>query len=241
MKLLVASYNIQHGIYFPAFLENGCRDATLKPVCDFLAKESPDICGFNEIYGEGSVFGDQPREIAEALDYGFAFGKAINLKNGPYGNALISKHPIKDVRVIEIKTDPESIKPPRLYHEDRALLIAEIDVNGKPLTVMTCHFGLNTEEAEEAVRVIIKELEGISTPIILMGDFNITPDNGLVQQLSRLLKDTACGQAQLTFPSNEPDRKIDYIFISKDIKLNRSWVENVVIADHCPLFAELEI
>lgn len=241
MKLLVASYNIQHGIYFPAFLENGCRDATLEPVIAFLKEKSPDICGFNEIYGEGSIFGNQPKLLADGLGYDYVFGRAIDLPNGPYGNAIITRYPIKSSRTIEIKTDPDSIKPPRLYHEDRALLIAEIDVNGTAVTVMTCHFGLNVEEAEAAAQVITNELTRIQSPTVLMGDFNITPDNALVQALSKLLNDTACGKPQLTFPSNSPERKIDYIFASRDIEIESSWVEQVVIADHCPLFAILKI
>lgn len=240
MKLLAASYNIQHGIYFPAFLENGDRSARLDYICEFLNEKKPDILGINEIYGEGSVFGNQPCEIADSLGCHYAFAKAIETKNGAYGNALISRFPITSIRVTEIKTDPESIKPPKLFHEDRALLTAELDVNGSPLTVMVCHFGLNTEEAAAAVNAVKAELEGIKTPVILMGDFNQTPNGAQISALKERLTDTALGEP-LTFPSNKPEMKIDYIFVSGDITAEKSWVENAVISDHRPVFAQLSI
>ncbi len=240
MRLTVASYNIQHGIHFPTYLESGNRPVLLDKISEFIKEKQADICGLNEIYGSG-VHGNQPKKIGESLGFHHSFGKAIRIINGSYGNALVSRYPIKQSRVTEIKTDPKSIKPPKLYHEDRALLICEIEAEGVVLTVMTCHFGLNTEEAEAAVLAIKQAYAEINTPVILMGDFNITPDHRLIAELSKLFKDTACGDDMLTFPSNKPDRKIDYIFVSDGVEIESAWVEPGVISDHLPVFAKLKI
>lgn len=241
MELLVASYNIQHGIYFPARLESGDRTVRLSNVSELLAKTAPDICGINEIYGEGSAFGDQPRQIAEALGYRYSFAKAIDTANGPYGNALLSRFPIGDVRSHAIETDPSIIKPPKLYHENRVLLEAIVDVDGTPLTVLVCHFGLNVEEAAEAVRVIETVLERVQTPVLLTGDFNTTPDSAAIALLRTRLSDAFADKEVLTFPSNSPEKQIDYIFVSRDIKLIGAYAVPEVISDHLPVFARIAL
>lgn len=239
MKLLVSSYNIQHGIYYPDSLQKGDRSAKLYKTADFLKEKNPDVCGINEIYGESSVFGDQPRQLAEALGCGFAFAKAVDVKNGPYGNALLTRHTVKAVRTYGIKTDPASLGEAPLYHEDRVLLSADIEAFGRRFTAMTCHFGLNEAEARAAADTVKAELTRVTSPVILMGDFNLTPDSPIIEELSQLLTDTAEGE-QLTFPSTSPKSKIDYIFV-RGFRVLRSYTVNAVISDHLPLFAELEM
>lgn len=241
MELLVASYNIQHGIYFPARLESGDRTVRLSNVSELLAETAPDICGINEIYGEGSAFGDQPRQIAEALGYRYSFAKAIDTANGPYGNALLSRFPIKDVHFHAIETDPDDIKPPKLYHENRVLLEALVDVDGVPLTVLVCHFGLNVEEAAEAVRVIETVLDTVKTPVLLMGDFNATPDSAAIARLRTRLSDAFADDEVYTFPSNSPERQIDYMFVSRDIKPLNAYAVPAVVSDHFPVFARIAL
>lgn len=240
MRLLAASYNIQHGIYRPDVLSHGDRSAKLERVCDYLRLKRPDICGINEIYGNGGAFGDQPRRMAEALGCQYVFAKAIENRNGQYGNALLTRFPIIQSRATEIKTAPQIPGRSALYREDRVLLSAEIEAEGRVITVMTCHFGLNADEAEAAANAVKCELQRVKTPVLLMGDFNLTPDSPIVSGLSDLLADTAEGE-QLTFPSEDPKSKIDYIFASRDFKVLRSFADGVVISDHLPLFAELEI
>lgn len=240
-ELLVASYNIQHGIYFPARLESGDRTVRLSNVSELLAKTAPDLCGINEIYGEGSAFGDQPRQIAQALGYHYCFAKAIETANGPYGNALLSHFPIVEAHAHAIETDPDTIKPPRLYHENRVLLETLVDVDGVPLTVLVCHFGLNVEEAAEAVRVIEAVLARVQTPVLLTGDFNTTPDSAAISRLRTRLSDLFAGREALTFSSNSPEKQIDYIFASRDIKPLCAYAVPMVISDHLPVFARVAL
>lgn len=240
-ELLVASYNIQHGIYFPARLESGDRTVHLSNVSELLAKTAPDICGINEIYGEGSAFGNQPQQLAEALGYYYVFAKAIDTANGAYGNALLSRFPVTESRTYPIKTDPADIKPPKLYHENRVLLRALLDVDGTPITVLVCHFGLNAEEAEEAVRVIEEVLDGVYTPLLLLGDFNTTPDSAVIARLRAHLDDAFANNAVFTFPSNDPEKQIDYIFTSRDTRLLSAYTVSAVVSDHFPVFARIAL
>ena len=64
-------------------------------------------------------------------------------------------------------------------------------------------------------------------------------DNNLILKplLSNFIKDNTSN----TWPSNNPKRKIDYIFISKDIKKIEEKTVNTIISDHLPIISKIEI
>ena len=45
----------------------------------------------------------------------------------------------------------------------------------------------------------------------------------------------------LTFPSDRPRKKLDYIFVSRDIELISAAVPHVTVSDHLPHLAEIEM
>ena len=57
------------------------------------------------------------------------------------------------------------------------------------------------------------------------------------------MKDTAAlfDEPKLSFPSDKPDRKIDYIFVSKDIKVVSADIPPIVASDHRPHTATVEL
>lgn len=66
-----------------------------------------DICGLNEVRGEGPLYGytDQTNNIADSLGYNRYFGEAIKVKGtSPYGNAIVTKYPFKFVYSLILKT-----------------------------------------------------------------------------------------------------------------------------------------
>ena len=130
-----------------------------------------------------SNFKDQPKYIAEQLtektgekyyyafaaglvgyhgtadstyknEYGFPDGIAL------YGNAIISKYPILSTRYVHIATHTIDPNNPSTQvgpdsRERRVLLIAEIDVAGEVLTVISTHFGLQQDERELALAKVV--------------------------------------------------------------------------------------
>jgi endonuclease/exonuclease/phosphatase family metal-dependent hydrolase len=57
------------------------------------------------------------------------------------------------------------------------------------------------------------------------------------------MKDTAdlFSHPLLSFPSDAPDRKIDYIFVSKDVEVLTADIPAIVASDHRPHTAEITI
>lgn len=245
MKLLIGTYNLQHGVRHAHRLATGETQVDLADTAAVLRRHAPDLCALNEIYGNGeSAFGDQPRQLAETLGYPHhAFARGIYHKYGEYGNGLLSKFPILEKRILPLVIAPEKRLPSTHHYEDRVLLIATPDVGEAHLTVMVSHFGLNDDEKTLAVDTVLAEAARITTPLLLMGDFNITPDTAHYRRLAEVFTDTAAltSDPLLTFPSDAPVRKIDYIFTKGEITATAVTAPAVVASDHLPLFAEVTL
>ena len=182
----------------------------------------------------------QAKIIAEKLGFNYYyFAEAIRFDGvNPYGNALISRYPIKSAQIIMIP-DPK-LKVYNGYYETRCVLKATIDV-GSDLEILVSHFGLNPDEQVKAVETVVGVLP--KEKCVLMGDFNMEPDNEILSPIMQKLYDTAqhfdC--PKLSFPSDEPIKKIDYIFTSKDIKVCGADIPAIVSSDHRPHVATIEI
>lgn len=210
-------------------------------LADVIKKYDPDIVGMNEVRHKGEIAGEYENQVGILSDltnipYNF-FAKAIELDGGhnPYGNGMLSKLPIMNAEVIEIP-DPDP-KTGTVYYETRCLLKAKLEGG---ITVLITHFGLNPDEQENAVETVLANLE--DKKCILMGDFNITPDNPLIAKIKEKMKDVAdiTNNPLYSWPSDAPNMKIDYIFVSPDIEVTATEVPVIECSDHCPHIATIE-
>lgn len=191
------------------------------------------IVGLNEIRNEGSFEGyDNQTKILSQLTgiENYYFAQAVDLgENLPFGNALLSIYQIKSVENISIP-DPN----PKMYdgyYQTRCILKAKLE-NG--LTVMVTHFGLNPDEQQNAVDTVIAHLE--DEKCILMGDLNVNPDNEVLKPIQEKMVDAAgcIKEPLLSWPSDNPRRKIDYVFVTPDIEIIDADIPAIVASDHRP-------
>ena len=97
MKIM--TFNIQHALDY----KRQVIDTDF--FVDAIKKYNPDICGLNEVRGEGPVEGytDQTKAIGDGLSFNRYFAEAIKVEGtSPYGNALVSKYPIIKSETIKI-------------------------------------------------------------------------------------------------------------------------------------------
>ena len=231
MKLM--SFNTQHCLNF---LEQKVDYQIMaKTILDMDA----DIIGLNEMFdgGENAKYGYQTEKLSKLTGIeNYYFAKAIDDGDGPYGNGILSKIPFKSVETIKIP-DPNPKRVECGYYETRCLLKAELQ-NG--LLVLITHFGLCIDEQENAVKTILEHIR--NEKCILMGDFNIKPDNELLIPIKEKMKDTAvcfC-EDKLSFPSDNPKIKIDYIFVSPDIEVISADIPEIISSDHRPHIAKIK-
>lgn len=231
MKIM--TFNIQSGHRYP--------DDTIYDL-DFcskvIEKYSPDIVGLNEVH-KCENYGDQVQLLADKLGYPYCyFGKAIVRFGSQYGNAFMSKYPIKSAETIIIP-DPEETNDYE-YFETRCIVKAVVDC-GHDVTFLVSHFGLAKQEKINAVATMCKLLGDNPEKSVIMGDYNMNPDHEFLAPIFDIMQDTAQGKDLFTFPSDAPVEKIDYIFVSKDIKINDVYVAPEMGSDHCACITEIEL
>ena len=226
------TYNVQH---CKNYIE---QKIDYELIARIIKESDAEIVGLNEMFsdGEGSQFPNQTKMLSELAEYeNYYFAEAIKLRGGsPYGNAMLSKLPIKSVETVIIP-DPN----PRMYkgyYETRCILKAKFE-NG--LTVLIVHIGLMQDEKENAIKALLENIE--DEKCILMGDFNIEPDDELLLPIRERMNDAAdkFDAPKLSFPSDVPTIKIDYVFASKDIEIVAADIPAIVGADHRPHTIEI--
>lgn len=234
----VMTFNIQH------CLEYKKNRINIPLFYKTIGSLDVDICGLNEVRGKGRLFGytDQTNALGDGLGYNRYFAEAIKVKgSSPYGNALVTRLNIVSAETIKIP-DPDD-KNDKGCFESRCVLKAVLEVNGKNICVLICHMGLEPSERVNAVEVICKIIDETDLPIILMGDFNTTPDNNVLNPIYQRLNDTdalADIKGAPTYPSYKPEDKIDYIFY-RGLNCKRVETYGEVVSDHLPIIAEFDI
>jgi endonuclease/exonuclease/phosphatase family metal-dependent hydrolase len=240
--LTVMSFNTQHCLNYLT------QQIDYDVMAEVMRTCGAEIVGLQEMRDEGDCldFEPQARILAEKLGYSYySFAKAIdvggNTYNRPYGNALISKYPILSAETVAIPVPEVRAYEETLYaYEDRCLLKATVEVNGEVLTVLVSHFGLYPDESERAVNTVLANLSPAKT--VVMGDFNLQPDDALLLPIREKLFDTAelFEEPKFSHPSDAPTIKIDYIFTTRDINVLEADIPAIVASDHRPYTAVIE-
>ncbi len=235
MKIKVASYNIFH-----------CEDYRKKKIdyeafAEVIRSLDADVIGLNEVHGKGELpdYTEQTKILGELTGYNYFFAKAAEI-DGPndFGNAVLTRLPVKEFSVIPIP-DPE-IHEDDGWYETRCILkmVTETDPEA---TFFITHFGLHNDEQKNAVKTFRENY--VDKKSVLMGDLNVKPDSNVITEIKKYMNDTAepFGKPFFTFIAHEPNRKIDYIFATEDITPLSFDVPEIILSDHRPVVAELEI
>ena len=99
---------------------------------------------------------------------------------------------------------------------------------------------LLADEVEKEIAVLLNYLN--SHKCIFMGDLNSVPTDKILDPIKQKMCDAAesfCPNAK-TFSSFNPEIKIDYIFVSPDIKVKDAYVLEKVLSDHFAHIATIE-
>lgn len=243
MEIRFMTFNVQH---FHPYRQEPWDTIDVPRFADAIRCFSPDILALNEVRGEGrhALYKGQASELSGELGYSAFFVPAFTVPGkdgpaGPYGNAILSRHPILRPEVVHIP-DPED-RSNGQWFEPRAVGKAEILLpDGQTVTVLATHFGLNASEQRNAVDTVCSLLDRITTPVILAGDFNVLPDDPVLDPIRTRLKDTADRMRgeKLSFPSDAPERKIDYVFCSDGLTVSFAHIPPLVLSDHRPYVAD---
>lgn len=173
--------------------------------------------------------------LAAELGMTFVAGANIQDHRGVFGNALLTRFPLQQVRRLDLSV--------RRF-EPRSAIFAHLDLGqGLDVLAVATHLGLNAAERRLQVRKLLHALaeEPADSPVVLMGDFNEwKPTHGALRRLNRRF---GLSMMPRTFPSRFPLLPLDRIWVSPRASLRRVVVHATPLArvasDHLPLRAEI--
>ena len=221
------TYNIRHGVGLDGVLD-------LERTARVIKAANADIVILNEVdNGTARSFGvHQADSLGVLLGLYAVFGRSIDYDGGQYGNALLSRYPILDFQIFDLSTDS--------LLEGRSVFLSRVDLKGDTVAILGTHLGLSPEERLEQVQGIIKLLPKMDR-LILAGDFNFEPTSAAYNLITKSVRDGVAersGQPALTFPADQPNRRIDYIFIGEEIEVMQvaefGHPEISIASDHLP-------
>lgn len=222
--LRIATWNIHAGIG---------RDRRYDPgrIIAVLQELHADIIALQEV-ASLTEHGEFLSQVRSALGVHVAVGRTLTRRAGDYGNALLSRFPIKVTANIDLTIGT---------HEPRGAIDARIDVEGRELRVLSTHLGLRPAERRKQVRRILTALDDdMHSPVVLMGDVNEWYLWGRpVRWLHSRLRATP---APATYPAQRPVFALDRIWVRpvqylRAVTVHRSALAHVA-SDHLPLKAE---
>lgn len=186
---------------------------------------------------------DQAAELARLTGMEVHFAKAMDVRGGDYGVAVLSRLPIVQRRSHAL--------PGAEGSEPRAAAEVRVRVGGEGGPVVA-FVATHIDHQSEPLR--LRQLETLSkaladlgddAPVIIGADLNALPDSRpLAALLASSWQDAAGKDAAPTFPADDPKRRIDYVLARPASKLRgveSRVVEEKVASDHRPVVAVVEL
>ena len=238
--LRVATYNV-HGCVGIDGRRSEAR------IAEVIAKLEVDIVGLQELdLGRARSAGvNQAALIAQELGWNHLFQPAMRKADEHYGNAVISRFPVRLHRVCEL------VGQGTWYcRETRVALWADVETQAGAVHVITTHLGLGRNEgARQAQQLASDEWLGSAAndrPLVLLGDFNSLPGGRAHRAVATRLREVRAllrSGRHRTFPTRFPTFAVDHIFVNEALRplalrVHRDPVARVA-SDHYPLVAEL--
>lgn len=217
-------------------------------IARLIAQFDPDVVALQELdvrqVRTGQV--DQAHEIARDLEMDFHFHPTLHLEEGHFGNAVLSRYPMRLVKA-------ESLPRYGLALEPRGALWVEIDVGGVPLQVVNTHLGLVAGERLAQIEMLLGAAwlgeAALRGPVVLCGDLNSSPRSPVYRRLVARLRDVQTGlvkhRPKRTFFSRYPLTRIDHVFVDRTIEVLKADVPRGELArrasDHLPVVVDLQL
>ena len=229
-RLRVASYNIHACVG-----ADGQRDPAR--VAAVLREIDADIIGLQEVdarAGETST-SQQMEYLASTLGHHAIAGPTLLRHDGHYGNALLTRRPVLDVRHVDLTV---------YRREPRAALDVDLNFDGVAVRVVVTHLGLLPGERRTQVRRLLDQLgESRAAVVVVCGDINEWFAVGRpLRWLHARLGRTA---AVATFPAAFPVFALDRIWVHPQTSLMALAAHASPAArqasDHLPLTADIRL
>jgi len=228
VTIRVATYNIHESVG-----SDGLRDSGR--IISVVEEMNADVLALQEVSYRPEERGHFLEALGAAMGAEVIEGMTLRNERGHYGNALLSRLPVREVRRFDISV-------PR--REPRGAIEALLACDGAALQVVATHLGLRPTERRQQIRRLLDLFEGSNSTCtkVLLGDLNEWFLWGRPNRwLERVFKPTP---APPTFPAPRPLFALDRLWAAPRSSIRRIYTHESDLArrasDHLPLVGELE-
>lgn len=219
MRLRVVSFNVESFRAGPA------------PVRAALADLAPDVVLLQEC-----------RSGRAAIRVARGLGMDGVTSHRPFSrvrNAVLFRGPWR-MTESEIRNLTRQGRTPR-----RGVIAAHLWRPGTRLTAASVHLGLSGHERERHAIELTDLLSGLQGPAVVGADLNEGPTDPAARWIAGRFFDAFARAGEgtgATFPADAPTARIDYLFVSDEIGIERVWVPAFEpVSDHRPVVADITV
>lgn len=267
-KVRILAWNIAHG---RGDTEQGVlrnwmggsraeRRDRLEEMAEVLRRVDADVVVLNEVDFDAGWSGgiDQAAFLARTARYPNRveqrnFDFRVPFESWAFGNALLTRFPIIDVRWIDL---PEHSRLEDAVLGSKEAALVRLRIGDDSLSIVPVHLEFRAGDTRlRAVPVLERVREDEPAPLVLAGDFNTAPPGWPeaipTTALGRLLDlgwrstraEGAPGAEQLTFPTYDPLESRDWILVEPELEVVETRVVRGAerLSDHAPVLAVIRM
>lgn len=217
-------------------------------IAEVIAATGADVVALQELDVNRRRTGrvDQAELISALLDMEFHFHPAWQVAEERFGDAILSRYPLRLMHAGKLPGHP------RGWKERRGALWASFTCGHRRVQVINTHLGLTRHERMTQTDALFGPQwlghADCRAPVVVCGDFNAIPGSRVHQRWMSALRDVHAALAvsrRRTFPTRYPVASLDHIFLSDDFDVHHVEVVRTaasrVASDHYPLLVELSL
>ncbi|MGF6847624.1 endonuclease/exonuclease/phosphatase family metal-dependent hydrolase [Chitinophaga sp. W3I9] len=223
--------------------------ANLEALAKVINQEKPDLVALQEVdvyTRRTGVNVHQAAELAKLTGMDWYFTKAMDVTGGEYGDAVLSRLPILERKRYALPVAPD------IGGEFRTMAMIRVKKDGREFYFASTHLDHLAQEDSRLLQAaeLKKAVTELGKPLILGGDFNAIPASQTIGIMRSFMNLGCLQQCPLTFPSDKPDRTIDYIMTTPVNRFSVTRYNNisgydevlkVYVSDHRAIVADISV
>lgn len=211
---------------------------------DWIQQLRPDIIGLQEDCIDGQIA--QSKQLQQAIAARYNRGM-MRIRASTHQATVMGQAVDEGVSILSAyPTVAHDILTLQHHHFPRKAIGITINFGDRQVRIYNTHYDYSAQAADARFMssvAILSDIQKMGLPAIVMGDLNATPTQEEVKRLGAVLTDTWASlypeDAGPTFPSNGPNRRIDYILSSATFEVQGTQRINGDFSDHLGVYTEL--